>query len=172
MSTSDGMARDAARQDVARNEATRLPGGAATAARPGGRPGPARSAGQPPRGRATPRRVRLTASRVDPYSVFKIAFLLSAALAIATVVLSAVLWGVLSGMGVFNSINDLIRNLDKEGSTFQLMDYLGLGRVLSFSVVVAFLNVIFLTAAATIMAFLYNICASLVGGLQFTLSDE
>lgn len=102
----------------------------------------------------------------------KIAFLLSVAIAIACVVMTAVLWMVLQGMGVFSSVNDLLRNLDREGSTFNLMDYIGFGRVVSLSVVIGVIDIILMTAIATLVAFLYNICTSLVGGLQLTLSDE
>jgi len=116
--------------------------------------------------------VRLTLSRVDTWSVLKIAFLLSVAVAIASVVLVATLWAVLAGMGTFSAINDLLRTLDRQGSKFDILDYLGFGRSISFSIVIGVLNIILMTAIATLSAFLYNICASLVGGVQLTLSDE
>lgn len=111
-------------------------------------------------------------SRVDAWSVFKIAFLLSVAAAIAGVVMVAVGWSVLSGMGVFSSVQDMLTTLESEGSTFELMDYIGFGRVVSFSVVIGVIDIVLMTAIATLSAFLYNICASLVGGVQMTLSDE
>lgn len=129
-------------------------------------------AGRPAPRRTTPRRVRLTLSRVDTWSVLKIAFLLSVAVAIASVVLVATLWTVLAGMGTFGAINDMLRTLDRQGSQFDILDYLGFGRAISFSIVIGVLNIILMTAIATLTAFLYNICASLVGGVQLTLSDE
>ncbi len=132
---------------------------------------PATRTGQRP-GRSTPRRVRLTVSRIDPFSVFKISFLLSVAIGVATVVMVGVLWTVLAGMGVFDNLNELLRTLDREGSSFNLMDYIGFGKVLSLSVLIGVIDVILMTAIATLMAFLYNICASLVGGLQLTLTDD
>lgn len=133
-----------------------------TGAAPGRRPG----------GRSTPRRVRLTLSRVDPWSVMKIAFLLSVAVGIAMVVVVAMLWIVLQGMGVWDNINQLLRTLETSGKTFDIMDYVGFGRVVSLSVVIAVVDVLLMTALATLGAFLYNICSSLVGGVQMTLSDE
>ena len=38
--------------------------------------------------------------------------------------------------------------------------------------VLAVVNVILLTALATVAALLYNLCASLVGGLGVTLTDD
>jgi len=181
--------------------AVRLPGAAAggqkraTPPRPAPRPGsksgsaagakgrpvkpgqrrPAPRAGGParrPGGRSTPRRVRLTLSRVDPWSVMKIAFLLSVAIGIAMVVMIAMLWIVLQGMGVWDNVNELLRTLETSGKTFDIMDYVGFGRVVSLSVVIAVVDVLLMTALATLGAFLYNICSSLVGGVQMTLSDE
>ncbi|WP_431844204.1 DUF3566 domain-containing protein [Calidifontibacter indicus] len=149
----------------------RRPAPAGAARRPATGQRPAARPGQRP-ARATPRRVRLTVSRVDPFSVFKVSFLLSVAVGIATVVMVGVLWTVLAGMGVFDNLNELLRTLDREGSNFNLMDYIGFGKVLSLSVLIGVIDVILMTAIATLMAFLYNICASLVGGLQLTLTDD
>ena len=129
---------------------------------------------QAPR-RGGPRRVRLTAQRIDPWSVLKISFLVSVALGIAGVVMVAVLWTVLSGMNVFSTISDFfvqVTSGESGGPSFDLMDYLGFGRVVSLAAVLGVLNVFLLTALATLTAFLYNICAALVGGAQITLSDE
>ncbi len=78
-------------------------------------------------------------SRVDPWSAMKVGFLLSVALGIAMVVMSAVLWSLMSAMGVFDSINSLASQIigDGSGQTFDIMDFLGFGRVVSLSVVVA-----------------------------------
>ncbi|GAA1149207.1 hypothetical protein GCM10009583_18980 [Ornithinicoccus hortensis] len=147
-------------------------GGRAT--RPAARTGQRNPATRAPR-RSGPRRVRLTLQRVDPWSVMKISFLVSVALGIAGVVMVTVLWSVLSGMQVFSTVNELITMIstgEDGGPSFDLMDYLGFGRVVSLSVVIGVINVILLTALATLTAFLYNVCTALVGGAQLTLSDE
>ncbi len=124
--------------------------------------------------RPAPRRVKLTVSRVDPWSVMKMSFLLSVAVGIAGVVMVAVLWTILSGMGVFADINRTVEEVlsSNNGSKFDLMDYIGLGRVVSLSIVIGVIDVILMTALATLGAFLYNVCSSLVGGLQLTLTDD
>ncbi len=123
---------------------------------------------------ADPRRVRLTLTRINPLSVMKVAFLLSVALGIAGVVVMAVIWMMLNGMGVFSSINDALNEFPTSpaGQRLSIAEYLGFGRVLSMSVVFGFINIILMTAMATLMAFIYNLCAALVGGLTFTLSDD
>jgi hypothetical protein len=121
-----------------------------------------------------PRRVKLSVSRVDPWSVMKLSFLLSVAVGIAGVVMVATLWMILSGMGVFADINRTVEEVlnTSSGSTFDLMDYIGLGRVVSLSIVIGVIDVILMTAISTLGAFLYNVCSSLVGGLQLTLTDD
>ena len=120
------------------------------------------------------RRVRLTVSRIDPWSAMKLSFLLSVALGIAFVVMAFVLWTVLNSMGVFDQINNIAANLFPvdEGDPFDLMDYIGLGKVMSLAIVVGVIDVILITAIATLSAFLYNLSSSLGGGLQLTLTDD
>ena len=119
------------------------------------------------------RRVRLTVSRVDPWSAMKISFLLSVALGIAGVVMVFVLWTILAGMGVFDQVNGIIGQVVQDGQQrFDIMDFIGLGKVLSLSIVIAVIDVILITAIATLGAFLYNVSSALVGGVQLTLTDD
>ncbi|KAB7745789.1 DUF3566 domain-containing protein [Nostocoides sp. F2B08] len=104
----------------------------------------------------------------------KMSFLLSVALGIAGVVMVFVLWSVLAGMGIFDAVNDIAAQVfGADGSDpFDIMDYIGLGRVVSLSIVIGVIDVILITAIATLGAFLYNVSAALVGGLQLTLTDD
>ncbi len=124
-----------------------------------------------PRG---PRKVRLTLAKLDPWSVMKLGFLLSVAIGIAFVVLVAVLWTILDSMGVFADIDRTVGTVlgSSSGTTFDLMDYVGFGRVISLATVIAVIDVFLLTALATLASFLYNVCSQLVGGVQMTLTDD
>ncbi len=103
----------------------------------------------------------------------KLAFLLAVAAGIAGVVLTGVLWLILSGMGVFSDIDRVVREIQPSTTTpFNLMSYIGFGRVISLAIVLGVIDIILMTALATLAAFLYNICSALVGGLQLTLTDD
>jgi hypothetical protein len=149
-----------------------------TAVRADGSPGPAQTAGGStlPGGDrlVSPRRVKLSVSRVDPWTAMKLSFLLSVAVGIAGVVMISVLWLILSSMGVFTDMNRTVEGVlnTTNGAKFDLMNYIGLGRVVSLSIVIAVIDVILMTAISTLGAFLYNVCSSLVGGLQITLTDD
>ena len=123
--------------------------------------------------RVQTRRVKLAVARVDPWSVMKMSFLLAVAAGIAGVVLTAVLWLILSGMGVFSDIDRVVGEIQPSTTTqFTLMNYIGFGRVVSLSIVLGVIDIILMTALATLAAFLYNICSALVGGIQLTLTDD
>ena len=127
---------------------------------------------QAPKGPSGPRRVRLSVSRIDPWSVIKLGFLLSVAFGIATVVAAAVGWRVLDSMGVFAELNGLVESLDAVTQFGPLLEYLKLKNVMSIATVIAIVNIALITALSTLGAFLYNIVAALVGGLHMTLTDD
>lgn len=120
------------------------------------------------------RRARLRLTRIDPWSVMKTSFLLSIAFAIVTVVAVGVVWGVLGAAGVWDSINQMVEKVvgGESGSTFDIEDYLGTSRVMGFTMLVAAIDVLLLTAVATLAAFLYNLAAALLGGIEVTLSED
>ncbi|MCL2540866.1 MAG: DUF3566 domain-containing protein [Nocardioidaceae bacterium] len=124
-------------------------------------------------GRA-PRRARLRLTRIDPWSVMKTSFLLSIAFAVVTVVSVAMVWEVLGAAGVWDSINSTVESGLQSGSSssFQVQDYIGTGRVLGFTVLVAAVDIVLITAAATLGAFLYNMSAALLGGVELTLAED
>jgi hypothetical protein len=119
-----------------------------------------------------PRRVRLNLSRVDPWSVMKLSFLLSFAIGIMIVVAAVVVWFALDSLAVFTTVNDMITEIVGQESPIDVLQFLDLSRVVSGAMVVAVVDVVLLTALSTIGAFLYNITAALVGGVNVTLTDE
>ena len=126
-----------------------------------------------PAPKAKVRRARLLVSKVDPWSVLKMAFLLSVALGIVTVVAAIVLWTVLDLTGIFNQVDSLLGTLaGSEGSGFELKKIASLGQVASFATIIAVVNVVLLTALSMLSAVLYNISATLVGGVGVTLTDD
>ncbi|AXJ09332.1 DUF3566 domain-containing protein [Arthrobacter sp. PM3] len=153
-------------------------------AAPGQRPAvpgqrPAQSGGQNTAGLVKPapkakvRRARLLVSKVDPWSVLKMAFLLSVALGIVTVVAAIVLWTVLDLTGIFDQVDSLLGTLaGTEGGGFELKKVASLGQVASFATIIAVINVVLLTALSMLSAVLYNIAATLVGGIGVTLTDD
>ena len=124
--------------------------------------------------KAVSRRARLRMTRIDPWSVMKTSFLLSIALGIVVVVSVFMVWTVLDTADVWSSINQTVRDVlgGESATTFDIEDYLGTRRVVGFAMIVAAVDVVLLTAIATLGAFLYNMSASLLGGIEVTLAED
>lgn len=118
-----------------------------------------------------PRRIRLTLARLDPFSVMKLSFMLAIGIGIATIVCTALLWGIVDGIGVWDSIDQLGKDLNS-GKPLPFLELFSFSKMVSYSVMVAFVNLVIITALCTLFAFLYNIVAGLLGGLKMTFTDE
>lgn len=119
-----------------------------------------------PRRRPAARRARLTLTRVDPWSVLKAALVFAACLFVVWMVAVILLYAVLAGAGVFDSINQTLSDVLGTHLSFN-----GAGIILGAALLGAF-NVVLVSALATVGAFAYNITASLVGGLEVTLAER
>ncbi|WP_338897188.1 DUF3566 domain-containing protein [Streptomyces sp. TG1A-60] len=126
--------------------------------------------------RTTPRtrKARLRVAKADPWSVMKVSFLLSIALGICTIVAAAVLWMVMNAMGVFSTVGTTISEAtgSNESNGFDLQSFLSLPNVLIFTTVIAVIDVVLATALATLGAFIYNLSAGFVGGVELTLAED
>ena len=104
----------------------------------------------------------------------KTALLLSIAFGIVIFVAVAVVWSVLDAANVWESVNRSIRDIvgGETAKNVNVENYIGMQRVLGFTALVAVIDVILLTAIATLTAFLYNLAAGLLGGLEVTLAED
>jgi len=123
-----------------------------------------------------PRRARLNLKRIDPWSVMKFAFAVSIVLFIVVVVATSVLYLALDAMGVWAEINKSLGELvsasggtDASTSTGFRITAWG---VIGTSMLIGAVNVVLFTALATLGAFIYNVCADLVGGIELTLAER
>lgn len=126
-------------------------------------------------GKKQPRRARLRLTRLDPWSVMKTSFLLSVAFGVVAFVAVFIIWSVLGAAGVWDSINETVASVadpKDSPSAFDITEYVGMSRVLGFTALVAAIDVVLLTAIATLGAFLYNMAAALLGGIEVTLAED
>jgi hypothetical protein len=120
---------------------------------------------------ARQRRVRVTVTRVDPWTVLRLSFLLSIAAAIITLVAVILLWLMLAAAGVFISVDDTLQSVLGDGA-LTITQYFSFGRVFSVALLIAAIDVVLITALATIGAFLFNLAASLTGGLELSVTED
>ncbi len=132
---------------------------------------PGRPAAARPRGT---RKARLRLVHLDPWSVMKTSFLLAIAFGVVTVVSVFIIWSVLSAAGVWDSINKTVGDVmgGDTAQSFDVQNYVGTSRVLGFTMIVAVVDVVLITAISTLGAFLYNLAAALLGGIEVTLAED
>lgn len=121
------------------------------------------------------RKARLRLSRLDPWSVMKTAFLFSIAAGIVFVVAVFAVWTVIGSSGLFGSVDSIVGSvLQSPGDTtpFRIEDYVNTQKVMGVTAFLACIDVVIITALATLASFLYNLAATMLGGLEVTLAED
>ena len=116
---------------------------------------------------AGPRRAKLQIRHIDPWSTLKLSLVLAVAFFFVWMIAVAILYGVLSTMGVFESIDSMFAELGGSGGNIVTPKLVFGGAAL-----IGAINIVLFTALATIGSYIYNLCADLAGGLEITLSER
>jgi hypothetical protein len=120
-----------------------------------------------PRG---PVRASMQIRRIDPWSTLKVSLVLSVALFFVWMVAVAFLYLVLGGMGVWSKLNSNVGDL--LNNTSGSVELVSSGTIFGSALLVGLVNIVLLTAMATIGAFVYNLTTDLIGGVEVTLADR
>lgn len=118
-----------------------------------------------------PRQTSLQLKRLDPWSVLKISLVLSVCGFLVWLVAVGVLYGVLAGMGVWDQINGTYSDLTSANNPQLNTQLVSGGRVFGVAFVIGLVNIVLMTALATVGSLVYNIAADFVGGVEVTLSE-
>jgi len=113
--------------------------------------------------------------RIEPWSAMKFSFVVSLVCFVVLFVAVAVLYAVLSGLGVFDSIVSAVNQLttgDKQSQvTFDIAGWFEPVRILGYTALLGAVNVVLITALSTLGAVIYNLSSDLVGGVEVTFSE-
>lgn len=118
-----------------------------------------------------PVRASMQIRRIDPWSTLKVSLLLSVALFFVWMITVAFLYLVLGGMGVWAKLNSNVSDLlnNASGSSAELVSS---GTIFGGAFLIGLVNIVLMTALATIGAFVYNLITDLIGGIEVTLADR
>jgi hypothetical protein len=120
-----------------------------------------------------PRRASLQVKRFDPWSVLKLSLVLGVAMFFVWLVAVGVLYTVLDGMGVWDKLNGTYSSLvSGDGGSAPAAPLISAGRVFGIAAILGAINIVLISALATVSAFIYNVSADLAGGLEVTLSER
>jgi hypothetical protein len=119
-----------------------------------------------------PRRARLYLARVNPWSVVKVSFMLSVAMAVVIVTAVSAMWWALDYSGVFLTLARTVDDVIGAGTTtFDLLALVAFPRVFGAAIVLAALEIVLVSVLAGLFAVLYNLTVGITGGAEVTFSD-
>jgi hypothetical protein len=136
-----------------------------------------RTAGKGKRGskgrRSARRQAQLTLARVEPWSVMKFSFVVSVVAFIILFVAVAVLYMVLSSLGVFTSLQHTVSTVtsSQNSAGTNISGWFSASRILGYTGMLGALNIVLITAMCTIGAVIYNLIAKTIGGIEITLRE-
>ena len=139
---------------------------------PASRPTPATSRIQVGTRHKGPVRASMQIRRVDPWSALKVSLVLSVALFFVWMIAVAFLYLVLGGMGVWSKLNSNVGDLLTSASGQTGGELVSSGTIFGGAALIGLVNIVLLTAMATVGAFIYNLTTDLVGGVEVTLADR
>lgn len=121
------------------------------------------------------RRARLRVSRIDPWSVMKTSFLFSIAFGVMFLVSTYVVWSVIGASGLLDAVNNILQQVlanPNDQEAIRIENFVNTNKVMGIAALIAVANVVILTALGTLTAFLYNLSANILGGLELTLAED
>jgi transmembrane protein DUF3566 len=123
--------------------------------------------------RRSRRQAHLTLARVEPWSVMKFSFVVSVVAFVILFVAIAVLYMVMSGLGVFTSLQHTVSTItSSQGSSgTNISSWFSASRILGYTGMLGALNIVLITAMSTIGAVIYNLIAHTIGGVEITLRE-
>ncbi len=137
-----------------------------------------RGSGTAPRGaqvrkKPSKRQAMLTLSRVEPWSVMKFSFVASVVAFIILFVAVALLYMVLTALGVFDSIQHTVSTMtSSQGTTgTNISHWTSPSLILGYTAMLGALNIVLITAICTVGSVIYNLIAKTIGGIEVTLRE-
>jgi hypothetical protein len=130
--------------------------------------------GKPKRSsRRQARQAHLTVARIEPWSVMKFSFVVSLVAFVILFVAVSVLYGSLSALGVFDSLQRVVTNVtsSQNSAGVNAAKWFTASKVLGYTALLGSLNIVLITAMATIGAVVYNLTSRLIGGVEVTLRE-
>jgi len=134
---------------------------------------PARSTSRKKAAQRPVRQAHLTVARVEPWSVMKFSFVMSLVAFVILFVAVTVLYGTLSALGVFESLQRVVTSVtsSQDSAGVNAARWFSASRVLGYTGLLGSLDIVLITAIATIGAVIYNLTSRLIGGVEVTLRE-
>jgi hypothetical protein len=123
--------------------------------------------------KSTKRQAMLTLARIEPWSVMKFSFVASVVAFVILFVAVAVLYMVLSALGVFDSLQNTVSSITSSQSDTgtNISHWFSASLILGYTALLGALNIVLITAISTVGSVIYNLIAKTIGGIEVTLRE-
>ena len=103
----------------------------------------------------------------------KFSFVISLVCFVILIVAVTALYGVLAALGVFDSLQHVVNSVtsSQNSAGVNAAKWFSASKVLGYTGLIGAMNVVLITAMATIGAVIYNLTSGLVGGIEVTLRE-
>lgn len=118
------------------------------------------------------RRMNLSLTHINAWSVAKVTFMLAIAGAIINIIAAALVWLLLDAVGVFGRMTQIMSSTGLDAGSLDLQNILSFSTMLSAVTIISVIGVVLITLLVTIITLLYNVVSTLVGGVHITLGDD
>jgi ABC-type Fe3+ transport system permease subunit len=125
----------------------------------------------PSRGSKQKKRATMRLVYIDFWSALKMSFLVSIIVAAITVVIGLLIWAALERFGAVAAASNFLEDIAGEQGA-SLVAGLTFPNVMTFTLVVALLEVIVVSALGAIFAALFNLAVHVVGGWKVTFGSD
>ncbi len=132
--------------------------------------------GPPRKVRSTKRPPRITSlqlKRLDPWTVLKVSLIVAIVMFFIWMIAVGLLYALFGSLDVVSRINVGWRTVTSADSTAVASgDLITAGGVFGIAAVIGAINIVVITALATVAAFVYNAAAGMAGGVELTLGER
>ena len=115
-------------------------------------------------------RANLRIVKIETYSLIRTGFLISVSIAVTIFTANILMFIVLAGMGVFESIDQVLGDLT--GGSAGLTETLSFPVVFLLSLAIGLFEIVVTTTLFAVFGYIYNATVPLTRGLEVTLAED
>lgn len=133
---------------------------------------PARTDAMRRPGKRAPRITTLQLKRLDPWTTLKVSLIVSIVMFFVWMIAVGLLYVLFSSLDVISRVNAGWATVTSADAASATGDLITAGGVFGIAAVIGAINIVVISALATVASFVYNAAAGMAGGVELTLGER